>query len=527
MSNTSLLGQPFNCDGRLILSTQKQTGTEVFTITFAPFFVILYSQVTSYPGSRFNALGFNPKDNYIYAIPENTNTVVRLRSDGSFETVGTVPFVDQLEVYAGDCTPDGRYFCHDNSLDQLLVFQVVDNFALEERIDLFWNPESINAGTFTTRLDDFAVDPNNPTRAYAYQGVNSFDPDLQPTTTAGYFLEINLDLNDPNVGMITPLEPINANINIKRLGSLFFDGFGGLSGYGSQEVDQNALDKRLVGINPFTGGANLQGLGGPSAPASDGCSCPYNLTINYLVEPLVATCTDDEVVYSLTIMNGSYENITAATLTDTVPEGMIIEAINGVFNGDIDPTTGVGTRFLTINNLVVPARGSIQMSIAARIDDIAVGSNNSQVYLRDLPTLFGDVQVSDDPLTTLKPDPAIFLADAIFLENVELDITPTTDCLMDNDGTVAATSPQFLPGLNYQLRLFNEDWEPFIRDISVDENNSFFLDSMPSGEYRLDQLTPQDVRCSYEWKDTTFIVPAPNEQLLVDVQTNAPICGGN
>ena len=161
--------QTFPCDGRLILST-KRNNTSLFRIGFGPFGLIYYNPVTVYLNEGFDALGFNPKDNYIYAVQENTNSIVRLRSNGTYEVIGAAPLVSTLNAFAGDCSPEGLYLCHDNELDQILVFDVVNNFELVNQLDLFWDPASQNSGPFTTRIEDFAIDPNNSTIAYAFQG---------------------------------------------------------------------------------------------------------------------------------------------------------------------------------------------------------------------------------------------------------------------------------------------------------------------------------------------------------------------
>ncbi|MEL7247073.1 MAG: T9SS type B sorting domain-containing protein [Bacteroidota bacterium] len=521
-----LWSQTFRCTGQPILGINNPNFMQIHTIGFAPFFIVSYTPTAFYLGEGFDALGFNPKDNYIYAVREGTNTIVRLRSDNTFETLGPVPGVDQPEIYAGDCTVDGRYLCHDNGLDQILVFSVLNDLVLEDRIDLYWDPSSVNDESFNTRIDDFAIDPNNPTVAYAYQATGNFNPDILPLATQGHLLQINLDFNSPSLGMVTPIGPLTGNVNLTRMGSLFFNDFGVLYGYGAQFGGFNSWENRLVGINPQTATASAQGSGGPSAPATDGCSCPYSLSANYFVEPLVATCTDAEVTYSLTINNRSFENLTDVVLTDTIPEGMLITGISNSFVGNIDPATGLGTRFLTINNLQIPPRSVVEMTIEAEIIDIPVGNLGSQVWLRNLPSLFDGEMVSDDPNTSNQNDPAIFAADAIFLENVVLDITPPTDCLSNNDGHVILTSSQFLPGITYQVTLINDDWIRTEREITVDGNNTFELDSLPAGNYRLDALRPQGVRCSYEWKDTTIMIEPPNEQLQVSIESNSPLCEG-
>ena len=193
---TSTFAQTFPCDGRLILST-KRNNTSIFRIGFGPFGAIYYNPVTVYLNEGFDALGFNPKDNYIYGVQENTNSIVRLYSNSSYELVGSLPFVSTLNAYAGDCSPEGLYLCHDNELDQILIFDVVNGFELVDQLDLFWNPTSQNNGPFTTRIEDFVIDPNNPNIAYAFQG-DYLQEDLEPADTRGYLLSINLDFNDPD-----------------------------------------------------------------------------------------------------------------------------------------------------------------------------------------------------------------------------------------------------------------------------------------------------------------------------------------
>jgi len=191
----SVLSQPFTCDGRLILATVT-TVTNTQRINFGSFGIPSYGSISSYLGERFDAVGFNPKDNFIYGFRASSNSFVRLHSNGSFDILGSLTNNNPLEVYAGDCNPEGLYFCHENISDKILIFDVLDNFELQREIELFWDPNSINSGPFTTRLDDFAIDPNNPTIAYSFQGNDS-----EPFPTKGYLLKINLDLTDEEVGI--------------------------------------------------------------------------------------------------------------------------------------------------------------------------------------------------------------------------------------------------------------------------------------------------------------------------------------
>lgn len=518
-----VLSQPFNCDGRVILSA-VQSNTTTYSIDFG-FGFVYFNPVSVYLNESFDALGFNSKDNYIYGVQKSTNSIVRLRKDGSYEMLGSIAPISALNSYAGDCSPDGFYLCHDNELDQILVFNVLDDFELVEQVDLFWNPFSLNSGPFTTRIDDFAIDPNNPTVAYAFQG-NYIHDDFKPATTRGYLLKINVDLNDPDVGMVTPITSIPSDV-ILQLGGLFFNKEGGLFGYGPYTIGPFAQNK-LISINPFTGDTEVKGVGGPQASISDGCSCPYSLSFEKDALPRGVTCSNSELTFTLTIGNRSNENLPNLTLTDTIPEGMIIKAISENFNGTIAAGTGVGTRFITINNLDVAAKEIIAINIEAEIEDIPIGFLPSQAHLSNLPSLFGGFRISDDPQTTgFIGDPTTISSGAQKIDNVELRIIPPSNCLDANDAQVHISSPLLLANQPYQIKMINKSWEVFNFNILVDNDQSFVLDSLVPGEYQLVEVTPENSRCSFAWKDTIILINPPNEQLQVNVESNSPICEGS
>ncbi len=516
-------GQPFQCDGRLILSAVTGN-TTTYSINFVPFGGINYSQISVYLGEKFDAVGFNPADNYIYGVKENSNQIVRLRADWTYEEVGSVPLVDTLQVYAGDCTPQGQYICHENNLDKILVFDVVDNFALVETLELFWDPTSENSGSFTTRIDDFAIDPNNPGIAYAFQG--SFpEENYNPASTRGYLLSINIDFSDPNVGMVTPIALIPADV-VWRLGSLFFTTGGQLYGLGPY-ADDFFTQSRLISINTTTAAANIQGITTPSADISDGCSCPYNLFFTNDVQPRDVLCSGSEVDYILTITNRSYLELSGLSLTDTLPEEMVIQNITGNFTGDIEAGTGIGTEILTINNLQVPSRGSVEITIHAEVLDIPIGSVYNQALLTNLPLLFGESKISDDPVTPgSAPDPTRLLAEPQPLDDTTIEITQPTDCLTANDSRVIVSSSVLRPGENYNVLVRNQSWEEFHYEFLIDNTKSFTINGLLPDEYFIAEVTLENSLCSFGWKEQPFVIEPPNDQLQVTTVTNSPICEG-
>lgn len=519
----TVFSQPFQCDGRLILSTVT-SNTTVYNISFGPFGAIYYNPMPTYQDVRFDALGFNPKDNYIYGVKENTNSIIRLSSNGSYEVVGSVNQVNSLNAYAGDCSPEGLYLCHDNELDKILVFNVLNNFELVNQLDLFWDPTSQNSGPFTTRIDDFVIDPNNPNIAYTFQGHYNED-DFEPAATRGFLLKINLDFSDSNVGMVTPIAAIPSDI-VLQLGSLFFTKEGQLFGLGPY-TNMPFITNRLISINPFSGEALIQGITAPVASITDGCSCPYSLSFENDIVPRNTTCSNSALDFVLTINNRSNEELSDLILTDTLPEGMIIQEISGNFNGNIVGGTGVNTRILAIDNFYIPPKGIVVININAGVIDIPVGNISNQAHLTNLPSLFGGVKHSDDPQTTgFVGDNSKFLVVAQPIENVAIEVILPSNCLDANDAQILISSPILLAGENYEVKLLNQSWEEFYYDVVVDGDNSFVLDSLVPGEYQLAQVRPENSRCSFVWKDTTIVIDPPNDQLQVTAESNSPICEG-
>ncbi len=517
--------QTFPCEGNLILSTQT-SNTSTYKIVFGPFGAVYYNPLTVYLEEGFDALGFNPKDNYIYGVHKDSKSVVRLRSDGSYEILGTDPSIDSLNAFAGDCTPGGLYLCHDNELDKILVFEVQNNFSLVNQLDLYWDPSSVNSGPFTTRIDDLVVDPNNPGIAYAFQGHYGTD-DFDPFETRGYLLRINIDFADPNVGMVTPVAFIPSDI-VLQLGSLFFTDGGQLFGLGPY-TNGPFIQSRLISINPFNGNAIIQGITTPQAPMSDGCSCPYSLSFSNDIVPRDVTCNSSELSFVLRIINRSNEELSNLIINDTIPEGMVIQSVTGDFDGNIAAGTGIGTRILTIENLNILPKESVVITINANVIDIPVGLIPNQAVLTNLPTLFGDTKISDDPQTPgFVGDVSQFFSAPQPIENVAVEVTPPSNCLNPFDAQMLVSSPSFIAETYYQVRLINQEtWDEFNYTVFINTDNSFLLDSLGPGDYQFAQVTPIDSKCSFAWKDTTILISPPNEQLQVTAASNSPICEGS
>lgn len=516
-----LSGQTFQCDGDLILSYNQGAGQNNLTrVTFGAFGTVFFSPFKTHLGSHYDALGYNPMDNFIYGTEVNTNYLVRLKSDGSSERIGSFDEVDIFKSSSGDCTVDGQYLCYDNELDELFIFDVINEFRLSTRVKLFW---SGTTDLFTARLDDIAIDPNQPNIAYSFQG-NYFDPDLDPFDRRGYFLSINIDPDDPNFGAVTPIARAGDDV-IRQIGSLFFGADGQLWGYGATTQGPNIRQGTLVSINPRSGQIARKAQTGPTAVITDGCSCPYSLTFENNADPRGLLCSDVETTYTLSFNNRFFQEINGATLADTFPEGMIIESVSGKYEGNIMSGSGVGTRFLNIEDLVIPSRSVLSIDIKVRVVDLGLEFNGNQAHLTNLPERYGGSMISDDPQTVdFVGDVTDIWIVATDLEEFTIDIDQPSECLNADDSKVYITSPTLVSGLRYEVKIEDQEFNHTVRDIIVDENRGFHLDSLLPGQYELYEINTATSECSFALNDTTINIVAPNEQLEASAVSNGPLC---
>jgi len=522
---TKLEGQTFICDGQTLIATsdgEKTTLSRPLSIPFVPPFL---SPFAVYNGS-LDALGYNSKDNYIYAIQEKTNNIVRVKRDNTFESIGSVDIVDTLRSYAGDCTPEGLYLCHDYKLNQLLVFDVTDDFEMLDPIDLFWDPTSPNSGAFETVIFDFAVDPNNPSFAYAHQGNSSVELS-GPQETNGYMLQINLDFNDPNLGMVTPIQAIDTAM-VSHLGALVFSPQSALLGFGTSSDGFNPEQSQLFAISAFGGSASPVLMNSLSSKFSDGCSCPFSLRFVNLLPGEGMSCNNSKNSFRLEIEHNSYIPIENAILRDTLPEGMIIDDIVGIFDGNITEGTGIGHNILEITGLTIPAKTSLELEIKVLSIDAKVGPTYNQAFLYNLPERYNGRLPSDEIFTvSVLGDPTYFFVYAREIEELAWEITKPTDCLDANDGKIKFTSPQFFSGQKFEVGLRNKiGWDERIDTFIIDSNQSFEVDALIPGEYQVFSLRLISENCSLALKDTTITMEAPNDLLRLEIDNNGPICEG-
>jgi len=525
-SLSSLYGQRFPCDGKFLVSSNDGQGTSISHPVILPFSLPFFTPIVRYNNAGFDAVGFNAADNFIYAVQENSNIVARLKSDYTFDTLGIVSEVDILRTNAGDCTPEGQYLCYDYSLNEILVFDVIEEFGLNRRVELYWDPASDNVGPFNTRIYDFAIDPNDPMTAYAFQNQFNYQG-REPDATKGNILRININLNSSNLGMVTPVVAIDEQ-SIMSVGGLLFSPDSGLYAYGSIDEGENPAQTKFFGINTRTGEVADWNAIMPKANFGDGCSCPFVFTFRSIVPTEGMLCNGDLKEFKLEINNGSFNSVDDILLIDTLPDGMIIEAVGGIMESDYETITGYGTNQLQIKGLDIPAKTKVTITIDVKSIDAATGPNYNQGFLYNLPERFEGIIKTDDVTTQVEfGDPSLFIVTPLDLPEVTWEVQGPTDCLIANDGFVKLTSTQFPVGQEYEVKLRNRiGWEETVFNVFVNEENSFVLDSLLPGEYEVFEVRSLSDRCSQSIQDTMIILEAPHENLQLAVSSNSPICEG-
>jgi len=517
--------QRFACDGQLLIATNDGKNTSIHQVKFIPFVPPFLSILANYQGN-FDALGFNPKDNYVYSVEQNTNTIVRHSLYNSIERIGNVSITDTLRANAGDCTADGLYVCYDYGLHKMLVFDVTYQFKLLREISLFWDPTSPNQGMFKARLFDFAFDPNDSKIAYSYQ-AGTDQNDGAPPTTRGSMLKINLDFDSPNLGMVTPLGKIDPK-NVTHLAGFVFDPKSSLYGFGSSADGINPLQNSLFSVSPISGWTSQMLTHTPASRLSDGCSCPYSLSFTNMAPPSGMYCNNDSKTFTLTIENNSYLPLTDMVLKDTFPEGTSIQSISNTFIGSVDAGTGVGSNILSITGLVVPAKEKIKITIVIISIDAKDGTAYNQAFLHNLPPRFPESLPSDDVLSSAIGDRCNFYFITRGLSKSKWETISPTDCLIANDGKIVGTSSEFMPGNDYEVSLRNlKGWQEYIDTVVIDAQNSFTIDSLTPGEYQIFRFRSMDDNCSVSLLDTTIFLEAPHDLLDFHISSNSPVCEGD
>ncbi|MCH9740844.1 MAG: LamG domain-containing protein, partial [Epsilonproteobacteria bacterium] len=125
--------QPFTCDETLYLSNQSHKGTGIadgktwlhsITQDNVPYDykAIGDGYDNGDANSGYNALGYNIKDNFMYAL--EGNTLLKIDSNATVENLGVVTGLDPQQLYAGEFDRDGFYYVSGNGGDSPFIYKI-------------------------------------------------------------------------------------------------------------------------------------------------------------------------------------------------------------------------------------------------------------------------------------------------------------------------------------------------------------------------------------------------------------------
>jgi len=110
-SPAQALGPAFTCDAVTFQTVGPQLKIGTVDTTDSPASLV-YTNVGAAHANNLNAAGYNPVDNFIYAMEwsgSGAPDLVRIASDGTYDTIGPLQSPGQQQNYpAGDVSPDGH-----------------------------------------------------------------------------------------------------------------------------------------------------------------------------------------------------------------------------------------------------------------------------------------------------------------------------------------------------------------------------------------------------------------------------------
>lgn len=325
-------------------------------------------------GADLNGLGYRYSDNFIYGVNSETLELYRVGKDGIAHLLRALEPNRYLRYVAGDVSPDGRYLVlvGNNSFhDVAMIFIDLDSPVYEYRELRLKGPE--------VRSADVAFDPVTG-RLYGFDGIRH-----------------RLVTYDINTGEVKADFPPTTEAVL--MGGLFFDTFGRLYGYG--EAPGENAQRAFYSIDKTTGIVKRE-TNGPPASRNDGCSCPYTVALQEIVDaeeaiPCMATPIRIEIA------NASRSDQRGLRLEQHFPETFRIIAIDNPLGGKLT-AGGPGANFFTLDDLTVPL-GRHEVIITVELAAGASGDYALQATLSGLPEQLGETALSDNPATLAPQDP--------------------------------------------------------------------------------------------------------------------------
>ena len=358
---------PFLCGTGLYIAQRSPAQLYEINRTTDPYTLVPIGT----PHTTYNAIGYNPVDNFIYGMNPDNYQFFRVDSTGATTNLG-IPagFPRRGRYLSGTFLEDGTYLVNNQGVNpQNLV-----------SLDVTTTPPTvINAVTMTgTSIVDIAVNPLDGL-VYAYELNADQMVTLDPTT--GAVNRYGFDY-PPAQGVVT--------------GSSFFDSMGNLFLYGS--AFGGGAQNRFYSVDLATG-ILTQVSTGPAVTIVDGTSCISGIQMQKTVAPSPAIA-GSIVTYTYRISNQSDITLNGIDFDDMMDSGRTFVAgtLASAFGGT--PNAYGGTNTLTITDMTLPANTINTITVDVQLPSNAPASTVfNQANLTDIPPAFAPTVQSDYPVT--------------------------------------------------------------------------------------------------------------------------------
>jgi gliding motility-associated-like protein len=392
---------PFICEGDFYLVLAPNNVSTAYEVEIDPNTNnVLFNPLSGGDaGVLINSIGFRSSDNFIYGINTQSNNLYQLDATGAANFITALSLNSTLGYPSGDITPDGSTL--------VLLGNTGGGIGVSREL-AFVNLESGNYEVNSVSLTG--------------NSVVCFDIAFDPTDGQLYGFDATgnrLILFNTVSGNVST--PFPASGNSDSMGSLFFDAFGNLFGYGSPSGTATADQNTLFSLNKNTGEVIVESTG-PLAQRTDGCSCPYTIELSKFVEtPQAVPCTVVEYVFEFA--NSSGQTQIDLTFEDVFPNEFTIVDIQNPFGGNI--ISGVGTSLIRIEGMAIPL-GITELVVSVEIGQNALGVYGNQAVLSGLPEGLGMTVLSDFPNTIIKDDSTYITINELGIDfsNVNTNICP-------------------------------------------------------------------------------------------------------
>ncbi|WP_018096262.1 DUF7507 domain-containing protein [Sinorhizobium meliloti] len=326
------------CTSTMYLAQNQPTALYRFDMSSNPIAVQPVGTTSPY---NYNAVAFNSRDNYLYAI-SSSNGLLRIGSDGSVADLGAVTNLPQVagrSYNAGEIGPDGSYYVRT---------QVVSNELY--RIDL--NTKTATSVPLSQALSIADL---------AWHDGLLYTVDNQNFTTTLYAI-------NPSSGQVTPVGPTGQTTAL--FGALFGASNGLYGGNNSGGFYQFDL---------ATGAAALiSGL--PGSGNNDGAKCvnsPMEFPVDLAITKDDQTTTylpGGDATYTIVVSNNGPFGVQNAAVSDPLPAGITNASWtcgNATGGATCDVPSGTGAIDTTAD---LPAGGSVTYTLSMTVPASYSGS---------------------------------------------------------------------------------------------------------------------------------------------------------